>query len=100
MANHKNAEKCIRKTQRRTIINTRRRTIMRSAVKKAEISLGMREMHGRVEKATSVEPTQMLELLRAAESRLMRAAQQGVISKKMASRKVSRLTKKMKKLSA
>lgn len=98
MANHKNAEKCIRKTQRRTIINTRRKTIMRGAVKKAEISLGMREgSHGQTEKATSA---QMMELLRNAESRLMRAAQQGVISKGAASRKVSRLTKKMKKLSA
>lgn len=100
MANHKNAEKCIRKTERRTIINTRRRSIMRSAVKKAEISLGMRETHGKTEKVAPVAPAQMLELLRDAESRLMRAAQQGVISKKMASRKVSRLTKKMKKLSA
>jgi small subunit ribosomal protein S20 len=97
MANHKNAEKCIRKTQRRTIINTRRKTIMRSAVKKAEISLGMRETHGNAEK---VAPEQMTELVRNAERRLMRAAQQGVISKKSASRKVSRLTKKMKKLSA
>lgn len=97
MANHKNAEKCIRKTKRRTVINTRRRTIMRSAVKKAEINLGMREGHGAPEK---VAPAQMTELLRDAESRLMRAAQQGVISKRAASRKVSRLTKKMKKLSA
>jgi small subunit ribosomal protein S20 len=100
MANHKNAEKCIRKTLRRTIINTRRRTIMRGAVKKAEISLGMREMHGHKEKVVQVSPEQITELVRAAESRLMRAAQQGVISKKTASRKVSRLTKKMKKLSA
>lgn len=100
MANHKNAEKCIRKTQRRTIINTRRKTIMRSAVKKAEISLGMRETHGRADKVAPTQPTQMTELVRDAERRLMRAAQQGVISKKMASRKVSRLTKKMKKLSA
>lgn len=100
MANHKNAEKCIRKTLRRTIINTRRKTIMRSAVKKAEISLGMRETHGHKEKVVPTQPAQMTELVRAAESRLMRAAQQGVISKKMASRKVSRLTKKMKKLSA
>ncbi len=91
MANHKNAEKCIRKTQRRTIINTRRRTIMRGAVKKAEISLGMREAQGHTEK---VSPAQMTEILRNAERRLMRAAQQGVISKKSASRKVSRLTKK------
>jgi|GEM_PF-3154752 len=97
MANHKNAEKCIRKTQRRTIINTRRRTIMRGAVKKAEVSLGMREAHGSAEKLTA---EQILQLLREAESRLMRAAQQGVISKKAASRKVSRLTQKMKKQTA
>ena len=97
MANHKNAEKCIRKTQRRTIINTRRKTIMRGAVKKAEISLGVREAHGHVEK---IAPAQLAEVLREAESRLMRAAQQGVISKKAASRKVSRLVKKMKKQTA
>ena len=97
MANHKNAEKCIRKTQRRTIINTRRKTIMRGAVKKAEISLGVREVHGHAEKVT---PAQLAIVLREAESRLMRAAQQGVISKKAASRKVSRLVKKMKKKTA
>lgn len=97
MANHKNAEKCIRKTQRRTIINTRRKTIMRNAVKKAEIGLGMRDIHGHIEK---VAPEKITELLRDAERRLMRAAQQGVISKKTASRKVSRLTQKMKKLTA
>lgn len=97
MANHKNSEKCIRKTQRRTAVNTRRRTIVRSAVKKIEISLGVRETHGQTEKTT---PTQKIEVMRAAESALMRAAQQGVISKKAASRKVSRLTQKMKKLSS
>lgn len=100
MANHKNAEKCIRKTKRRTIINTRRRTIMRGAVKKAEISLGMRTTTGRTEKVAPIQAVNVAEIVREAESRLMRAAQQGVISKKTASRKVSRLTKKMKKLSA
>jgi len=54
----------------------------------------MREAHGSAEKLTA---EQILQLLREAESRLMRAAQQGVISKKAASRKVSRLTQKMKK---
>ena len=97
MANHKHAEKCIRKTRRRTIINIRRKTIMRSAVKKVEVSLGMRDTRGQAEKMPS---SQILELVREAESRLMRAAQQGVISKKSASRKVSRLTHRMKKLSA
>ena len=66
---------------------------MRNAVKKAEISLGVREVHGHSETYTQ---DQISGFLRDAESRIMRAAQQGVISKKAASRKVSRLTKRMK----
>ena len=94
MANHKNAEKCIRKTERRTAINTRRRSVMRTAVKKAEVGLGMRTTHGHAQTYTQ---EQLVQLAREAESRLMRAAQQGILSKKTAARKVSRLAKRLKK---
>lgn len=96
MANHKNAEKSIRKTERRTAINTRRKSVAKTAVKKIEVGLGMRTQHGAQTKHT---PEELAALLRQAESSLMRAAQQGVVSKKAASRKVSRLTQRLRKLS-
>lgn len=97
MANHKNAEKSIRRTKRRTTINMRRRSIMRTAVRKAEVGLGLRIVHGQAPKAA---PQDLALLIVEAESKIMRAAQQGIISKKSASRKVSRLTHRLRKAAA
>jgi small subunit ribosomal protein S20 len=94
MANHKSAKKCIRQTVRRTEVNRQRVSRVRTFVKKAEMDLGMHQ-----QAAVSTEAAAMTSVV-AAESELMRAAQKGVLSKKAASRKVSRLVKRAKALSA
>lgn len=88
MANHKSAQKSIRKAIRQTAINKNRVSRIRTFVKKVEglISLGKKD-EARV-------------ALRRAEGELMRGAQKGVIHANTASRKVSRLSKSVKALSA
>ncbi len=80
MANTKSAKKATRKIARRTEINKARRSRMRSSVRKVE------------EAIAGGDATKAMAALKAAEPELMRAAQRGVIHKKTASRKVSRLT--------
>jgi small subunit ribosomal protein S20 len=88
MANTKSAKKAARQALRRTEVNKARRSRMRTAVRSAEEAL----------KGTDVKTA--LAALVAAESELMRAAQRGVIDKNTASRKVSRLARRMKALQA
>jgi small subunit ribosomal protein S20 len=86
MANTKSAKKATRKIARRTLVNKARRSRMRSSLRKVEdaISSGNKS----VAQAALV----------AAEPALMRAARTGIIHKKSASRKVSRLTHQIAKL--
>jgi small subunit ribosomal protein S20 len=86
MANTKSAKKATRKIARRTLVNKGRRSRMRSSLRKVEdaISSGNKA----VAQAALV----------AAEPALMRAARTGIIHKKSASRKVSRLTHQIAKL--
>jgi small subunit ribosomal protein S20 len=86
MANTKSAKKATRKIARRTEVNKARRSRMRSYLRAAEDAIA----GGDKQKALSA--------LQAAEPELMRAAQHGVIHKKTASRKVSRLTHQIGKL--
>ena len=72
----------VRKIERRTLINKMRRSMVRTFVKKAEASIEAGDK-------------QMLRSLLNAEKQLMRGAQKGAFNKKMASRKISRLTKKL-----
>ena len=83
MANTKSAKKMVRKIEKRTIVNRMRRSMVRTSVKKAEVFIDA----GDKENAK--------EALVNAEKHLMRGAQKGAFSKKMASRKISRLTKKL-----
>lgn len=85
MANHKSCKKRILVTAKKNAINTARRSAVKTAVKKATIAIES----GNKENAVVA--------TRAAESKLMKAAGK-TISKKAASRKVSRLTKKIAKL--
>ncbi len=80
MANTKSAKKASRKIARRTEVNKARRSRMRSYLRVVEDAIA----GGDRSKAVSA--------LKAAEPELMRAAQRGVIHKRTASRKVSRLT--------
>jgi len=86
MANTKSAKKASRKIARRTEVNKARRSRMRSHVRMVEEAIAV----GHKQKA--------LTALHSAEPELMRAAQRGVIHRKTASRKVSRLTAQIGKL--
>ncbi|MCX7338453.1 MAG: 30S ribosomal protein S20 [Alphaproteobacteria bacterium] len=92
MANHKSAEKSIRRTETRTAINKSRMTRIRTYVKKAEqiIALGAK---------AQIDSTEARSILTNAESELMRGVTKGVLHKNMVARKVSRLTKQFKTLS-
>lgn len=83
MANTPSAKKAVRKIERRTKINKSRRSRMRTYVRKVEEALAS----GNREAAQAA--------LHAAEPILMRAAQKGIVHKKTASRKVSRLTHRL-----
>ncbi|MGQ0532069.1 MAG: 30S ribosomal protein S20 [Caulobacteraceae bacterium] len=87
MANTKSAEKATRVIARRTAVNKARRTRMRSSWRTVEEAIST----GDAEKAA--------EALRAAESETMKAAGKGVVHKNLASRKVSRLSKRIAALS-
>ena len=80
MANTKSAKKAARQAVRRTEINKARRSSMRSSVRKVE------------EAITAGDKVAAAAALKAAEPMLARTAQKGVIHKRNASRKVSRLT--------
>jgi len=86
MANTKSAKKATRKIARRTEINKARRSRVRSFIRKVEEAIAS----GNQGVAAAA--------LKEAEPELMRAAQKGVVHKKAASRKVSRLTHRITKL--
>ncbi len=86
MANTKSAKKATRKIARRTEVNKARRSRMRSHVRDVE------------EAIASGNRGNALSALKAAEPEMMRAAQKGVVHKRTASRKISRLTAQIAKL--
>jgi small subunit ribosomal protein S20 len=86
MANTKSARKAARVITRRTEVNKARRSGMRSTVRTVEAAIKSGDR-----KAAEA-------ALKAAEPQMMRAAQKGVMHKKTASRKVSRLSHQIAKL--
>ncbi len=88
MANIASAKKRIRTTERRTAINTNRRSRMRSYIRKAN------------EAIVAGESTVALEAFRKAESEIAKAVKNGVLHKKTGSRTVSRLAMRLKAISA
>ncbi len=88
MANTPSAKKAIRKISRKTAINKNRRTRMRSQIRKVEEAIAS----GDAEAATKA--------LAEAQPEIMRSAQKGIVHKNTASRKVSRLSRRVKALSA
>lgn len=86
MANTKSAKKATRRNARRTEVNKDRRSRMRVFMRKVE------------EAIVSGDATVAKAAMRAAEPEMMRAAQNGVVHKNTASRKVSRLTQRIAKL--
>ena len=83
MANTKSAKKAVRQTSRRTTANKTRRSRMRSSVRKVEEAIAS----GNKEAARAA--------LKEAEPIIVRTAQKGMVHRKTASRKVSRLAKRV-----
>jgi small subunit ribosomal protein S20 len=88
MANNPGAKKAIRKIERRTAVNTARRSRMRTFLRKFE------------EAAASGDAGAAKAAFVAAQSELMRAVTKGVVHKNTGARKVSRLHAQLKKLGA
>ena len=87
MANTSSAKKAARKIARRTEVNKARRSRMRSTLRAVD------------EAIASGDRNKALEAMKNAEPALMRAARQGQVHRNTASRKVSRLTHQIAKLS-
>ena len=88
MANHKSAEKRNRQSQVRRIRNRANRTRMRNAIKAVDAAID----------AGSQEGAQVA--LKTALPVIAKTASKGTIHKKNASRKISRLTKRVNKMQA
>lgn len=86
MAHHQSAIKEIRKTERRTQINRNRVSRIRTFIKKVE------------EAITSGNQVTAKEALREAQSELMRGVNKNVMKLNTASRKISRLSARIKAL--
>lgn len=86
MANTSSAKKMARKIERRTVVNGARRSRMRTFLRKVE------------EAIAGGDQAAAHQALRTAEPELMRAAQNGIVHKNTASRKVSRLASRIKAL--
>lgn len=88
MANTASAKKAIRQIDRRTKVNRMRRSRIRSYIRKVE------------EAIASGDAAAAAEALKAAQPEIMRGAQKGLFHSNMASRKVSRLSRRIKAISA
>lgn len=86
MANTLQAKKRVRRNAKREDINKARRSRIRTYVKKVELAVEA----GNADEAKDA--------LKAAQPELMRGVTKGVLHKKTASRKVSRLAKRVKAL--
>jgi small subunit ribosomal protein S20 len=88
MANTKSAKKAARQTEKRTMVNKARRSRMRTFLRKVEeaIATGDKAAAGSA--------------LQAAQPEVMRTAQKGIIHKNTASRKISRLSARIKAMGA
>lgn len=86
MANTKSAKKAVRVIARRTAVNKSRRSRMRTFVRKVEeaIAAGDKKLAD--------------EALQSAQPEVMRSAKHGILHKNTASRKISRLSARIKEL--
>jgi small subunit ribosomal protein S20 len=88
MANTLSAKKRVRRTQRQTLVNGRRLSTVRTFIRKVEEAI-------ETGKKTEAEAA-----LREAQPHMMRGAQKGVIPSNTMSRKISRLSKRIKGMAA
>lgn len=87
MANTASAKKAARQSKKREAINRSRRSRMRTFVRDVE------------EAIAGGDPAAAAAALRKAEPEVMRSAQKGIVHKNTASRKISRLTARVGKMS-
>jgi len=87
MANTRSAKKATRVSSRRALINKNRLSRVRSAVREVESALESGNREAAETAFRNVQPE------------LSRGAQKGILHKKAASRKISRLAQRLKKLS-
>jgi small subunit ribosomal protein S20 len=87
MANTRSAKKATRVSSRRALINKNRLSRVRSAVREVESALESGNREAAETAFRNVQPE------------LVRGAQKGILHKKAASRKISRLAQRLKKLS-
>ncbi len=87
MANTPSAKKAIRKISRKTAVNRHRRGMMRGQIRKVE------------EAIASGDAAAASAALQSAQPEIMRSAQKGIVHKNAASRKISRLSRRVKALS-
>ncbi|MEJ6502716.1 MAG: 30S ribosomal protein S20 [Rhodobacterales bacterium] len=88
MANSPQSKKRARQEQRRTLVNKTRRTRIRTFIRKVE------------EAITGGDQAIAVAALRAAQPEIMRGVSKGILHKNTASRKMSRLSSRVKALSA
>ena len=86
MANTSSAKKNVRKMARKTAVNKSRRTIVRSNLRRVEDAIA------------SGDKAAAAEAFKLAEPAMMRAVSKGVYHKNTASRKISRLSKRIKSI--
>ena len=84
MANTRSAKKMVRKIARRTEVNTARRSRMRTFIRKVE------------EAIASGDKAAAQDAFKQAQPEIMRAASKGVLHKNTSSRKISRLSARVK----
>ncbi len=87
MANTPGAKKRVRQRARRTLINQSRRSRMRTFIRRVERAI----VAGDPEKASTA--------LREAQPEIMRSVSKGILHKNTASRKISRLSQRVKAIS-
>lgn len=88
MANHKSSEKRIRQTEKREGINRARRSRIRTFVRKVEDAIASGDKAAAQAALKSMQPE------------LMRGVTKGVLKKETASRKMSRLSARVKAIAA
>jgi small subunit ribosomal protein S20 len=84
MANTKSAKKAARQMVRRTEVNKNRRSAVKTEVRKVEEAIASGDKKAAAEALKSAQPS------------LVRTAQKGVLHRKTAARKVSRLAQRIK----
>lgn len=88
MANHKSARKRIRQTERRTAVNRDRVSRIRTFIKKVELAIA------------GGDKAQAEAAFKAAQPEMMRGVNHGVLARNTVSRKLSRLSRRIKAIGA